>query len=58
MRKEFELGQQVFHFNSRLKLLPGKLKSRWSGPFVLTQVFLYGSVELSHPEGGDFKVNG
>ncbi|XP_062086150.1 uncharacterized protein LOC133792257 [Humulus lupulus] len=26
----FEKGLQVFLFNSRLKLFPGKLKSRWS----------------------------
>ena len=29
-RKEFEAGQRVLLFNSRLKLFPGKLKSRWS----------------------------
>ena len=29
-RKEFEVGQQVLLFNSRLKLFLGKLKSRWS----------------------------
>ena len=45
-------------FNSRLKLFLGMLKSRWSGPFVITQVFPYGSVELIHPEKGTFKVNG
>ena len=55
---EFKPGQQVLLFNSRLKLFPGKLKSRWSGPFVITQVFPHGSVELMHPERGHFKVNG
>ena len=29
-RKEFEAGQRVLLFNSRLKLFLGKLKSRWS----------------------------
>ena len=38
-RKEFAAGQQVLLFNSRLKLFPGKLKSRWSGPFTVTKVF-------------------
>ena len=42
VRKEFEPGQQVLLFNSRLKLFPGKLKSRWSRPFIVTQVFPYG----------------
>ncbi|XP_016206626.1 uncharacterized protein LOC107647002 [Arachis ipaensis] len=30
----FEPGQRVLLYNSRLKFFPGKLKSRWSGPFV------------------------
>ena len=38
-RKEFMAGQQVLLFNSRLKLFPGKLKSRWSGPFTVTKSF-------------------
>ena len=45
-------------FNLRLKLFPGKFKSRWFWPFVITQVFPYGSVELTHLEKGTFKVNG
>ena len=34
-RKEFQPGQQVLLFNSRLRLFPGKLKSKWSGPFII-----------------------
>ena len=45
-------------FNSILKLFPGKFKSRWSWPFMITQVFPYCSVELVHPKKGTFKVNG
>ena len=55
-RKEFTAGQQVLLFNSRLKLFPGKLKSRWSGPFTVTKVFSHGGVEVSHPEKGTFTV--
>nr|GEU60299.1 DNA-directed DNA polymerase [Tanacetum cinerariifolium] len=40
------------------KIFSGKLKSRWSGPFTITQGFPYGTVELSQPEGPNFKVNG
>ena len=57
LHNELKPGQQVLLFNSRLKLFPGKLKSRWYGPFVITQVFLYGSVELMHLERGRFKVH-
>nr|GEX87502.1 reverse transcriptase domain-containing protein [Tanacetum cinerariifolium] len=35
-----------------------KLKSRWSGPFTISQVYPYGTVELSQPDGPNFKVNG
>ena len=52
VRKEFEPGQQVLLFNSRLKLFPGKLKSKWSGPFTIVQVFPYGGVEIMHLKKG------
>lgn len=45
-------------FNSRLKLFPGKLQSRWSGPFTVTRVFPYGVVEVHSEATGAFKVNG
>nr|GEX76028.1 hypothetical protein [Tanacetum cinerariifolium] len=32
-----------------------KLKTRWSGPFIITQMFLYGTVELSQTDGPNFK---
>jgi len=35
LKRNFEPGELVLLFNSRLKLFPGKLKSRWSGPFVV-----------------------
>ena len=49
VRKEFEPGQRVLLFNSRLKLFPCKLKSKWSGPFIVVQVFPYGGVEIMNP---------
>ncbi|XP_071927623.1 uncharacterized protein [Coffea arabica] len=56
--KKFLVGQKVLLFNSRLRLFPGKLKSRWSGPFEVTQVFPYGAVEIKGENGSPFKVNG
>ena len=55
-RTEFTVGQQVLLFNSHLKLFPGKLKSRWSGPFTVTKVFSHGGVEVTHPKKGTFTV--
>ncbi|GJZ80997.1 reverse transcriptase domain-containing protein [Tanacetum coccineum] len=54
----FNVGDQVLLFNSRLKIFSEKLKTRWSGPFTIAQVFPYGTVELSQPDGPNFKVNG
>ncbi|GJR51309.1 reverse transcriptase domain-containing protein [Tanacetum coccineum] len=54
----FNVGDQVLLFNSRLKIFSGKLKTRWSGPFTIAQVFPYGTVELSQPDGPNFKVTG
>nr|GEV80710.1 hypothetical protein [Tanacetum cinerariifolium] len=54
----FNIGDRVLLFNSRLKIFSGKLKSRWSGPFTISHVFLYGTVELSQPDGPNFQVNG
>nr|GEU43662.1 hypothetical protein [Tanacetum cinerariifolium] len=54
----FNVGDQVLLFNSRLKIFSGKLKTRWSGPFTITRVFPYDTIELSQPDGPNFKVNG
>nr|GEW84189.1 reverse transcriptase domain-containing protein [Tanacetum cinerariifolium] len=54
----FNIDDRVLLLNSRLKIFSGKLKSRWSGPFTISQVYPYGTVELSQPDGPNFKVNG
>ena len=35
MRREFKAGELVLLYNSKLKLFPRKLKSRWSGPYTV-----------------------
>ncbi|XP_024976253.1 uncharacterized protein LOC112514152 [Cynara cardunculus var. scolymus] len=57
--RELREGQHVLLFNSKLKLFPGKLKSRWFGPFLISKVYPYGAVDLVNPEDNSiFKVNG
>ncbi|KAL4348564.1 hypothetical protein GQ457_17G011490 [Hibiscus cannabinus] len=57
--KEYQPGQQVLLFNSRLKLFPGKLKSKWSGPFIITHVSPHGAITIKSPkDDNEFKVNG
>nr|GEU67417.1 reverse transcriptase domain-containing protein [Tanacetum cinerariifolium] len=55
--RKLQLNELILLFNYRLKIFSGKLKTRWSGPFTITQVFPYGTVELSQPNGPSFKVN-
>nr|GEY70779.1 reverse transcriptase domain-containing protein [Tanacetum cinerariifolium] len=55
--QKFHIVDHVLLFNSRLKILSGKLKSRWSGLFTIIEVFSYGTIELSQPNGPKFKVN-
>ena len=56
--KSFQEGDQVLLFNSRLRLFPRKLKSKWSGPFVVGHVYPYGAVEVCNTQRDKFKVNG
>ncbi|XP_062101023.1 uncharacterized protein LOC133806945 [Humulus lupulus] len=58
LRKSFVEGQKVIMYHSHLKLFPGKLKSCWLGPFIVTKVFPHGAVEVVSPSTGkSFKVN-
>nr|GEU59832.1 reverse transcriptase domain-containing protein [Tanacetum cinerariifolium] len=54
----FNVGDRVLLFNSRLNIFSGKLKTRWTRPFTVAQVFSYGTIELSQANGPNFKVNG
>nr|GEY28863.1 reverse transcriptase domain-containing protein [Tanacetum cinerariifolium] len=53
----FNIDDRVLFFNSRLEIFSEKLKSCWSGPFTISHVYPYGTVELSQPDGPNFKVN-
>ena len=43
--------------NSGVPCLSVKLKSKWTGPYLITQVFPHGEVELKDNEGVRFKRN-
>ena len=57
-KREFMVGDLVLLFNSRLLLFPGKLKSKWIGPYLVTQLFPHKVVEFETTDGVRFKVNG
>nr|GEV50208.1 hypothetical protein [Tanacetum cinerariifolium] len=59
--QEEEMGWVGFWREKQLNTIEiflRKLKTRWSGPFTINQVFPYGTVELSQPDGPNFTVNG
>ncbi|XP_024004993.1 uncharacterized protein K02A2.6-like [Eutrema salsugineum] len=59
LSRQFEPNDQVLLYNSHLQLFPGKLHSRWSGPFIVKEVRPYGAIVLLTPDGSrEFTVNG
>ena len=54
-KREFVVGDLVLLFDSRLCLFPGKLKSKWTGPFLITKLFQHGG---RIGEQGGCKVHG
>ncbi|GJT68391.1 reverse transcriptase domain-containing protein [Tanacetum coccineum] len=55
--KNFKVGDKALLFNSRFKMHPGKLKSRWYGPNVVKTVYPYGTIKIIDRNGINFKVN-
>ena len=54
-----KLSNPIRRYCYTLHLFPGKLRSRWTGPFIVKVVYPYGAVEIENPDTGKFfKVNG
>ncbi|OIT04956.1 hypothetical protein A4A49_65211, partial [Nicotiana attenuata] len=59
LEQNFNPGDMVLLYNSRLRLFPSKLKSRWSGRFRVVEVFPSGAVEIaSEKDSHTFGVKG
>ena len=58
MMREFEARELVLLYNSKIKLFPGKLKSRWSGTYTVVESTPFRAVTLKTNFGNEFKVNG
>ncbi|XP_071730869.1 uncharacterized protein [Rutidosis leptorrhynchoides] len=55
--KNFYPNDKVLVFNSCFNFSPSKLKSRWTGPYIVKRAYPTGYVEL-YGNGNTFKVNG
>ena len=51
LRREFKAGDQVLLFNSKLKLFPGKVRSKWSNPYIVVASTTFGAVTLKTNTG-------
>ncbi|XP_049381283.1 uncharacterized protein LOC125845796 [Solanum stenotomum] len=56
--RTFTQRENVLLFNSRLRLFPGKLRSKWIGPLEVVRMTQHGAIELKGKTGLTFFVNG
>ncbi|TMW92157.1 hypothetical protein EJD97_013431, partial [Solanum chilense] len=54
-KSEIMVVEFLLLFNSRLRGFPGKLNYKWTGPYLITQLFPHGAVELETKESVRFK---
>ncbi|XP_015068729.1 uncharacterized protein LOC107013301 [Solanum pennellii] len=57
-KRELVVGDFVLLTNSTIRLFLPKLKSKWTGSFLITKVFPFGEVDLENKEVAKFTVNG
>ncbi|XP_052886968.1 uncharacterized protein LOC128295434 [Gossypium arboreum] len=58
VQKHFSVGQRVLLYNSVLKLFPGKLRSRWQGPFIVIKYLQMAQLEIESEESKAVHING
>ena len=56
-KQEFMVGDLVLVNSFGSPCLRGKIKSKWNGHYLITQVFPHGALELKVKEGVRFKRN-
>nr|GEZ13618.1 reverse transcriptase domain-containing protein [Tanacetum cinerariifolium] len=50
-------NDQFSRVMAKIEIFSGKLKSRWSGPFTISEIYPYETAKLIHLDGCNFKVN-
>ena len=55
-KREFNVGDYVLLYNSRLRFFAGKLLSKWEGPYVIEEVCHSGAIKINNLEGTNPKV--
>lgn len=57
-KRDFAVGDSVLLFNFSLGLFLGKIESKWTRPFLITNVFPHVAVQSDNTKGAKFTVNG
>ena len=55
-KREFNVGDYVLLYNSRLRFFVGKLLSKWEGPYVVEEGYRSGAIKINNLEGTNPKV--
>ena len=55
-KREFNVGDYVLLYNSRLRFFAGKLLSKWEGPYIIEEVYHSGAIKINNAEGTNPKV--
>jgi hypothetical protein len=55
-KREFNVGDHVLLYNSRLRFFAGKLLSKWEGPYIVEEVYHSGAIKINNAEGNNPKV--
>ena len=55
-KREFNVGDHVLLYNSRLRFFAGKFLSKWEGPYIVEEVCHSGAIKINNAEGNNPKV--
>ena len=47
IKREFNVGDKVLLYRSRLRFFAGKLLSKWEGPYVIVEVYRSGAIKIA-----------
>ena len=51
LKREFNVGDKVLLYRSRFRFSPGKLLSKWEGPYLIEEVYRSGAIKINNFEG-------
>ena len=56
LKREFNVGEKVLLYRSRLRFFAGKLLSKWEGPYVVSEVYRSGAIKITSLDGDRSQV--